>query len=268
MSKKAKSTKKAALSAKQKELKLVRQQFRRMEKRGYEITPQFKEEVSEWSWQKLRALRQSRYRYLFEKRSHYVTESGETKHGRMPRGTVTYAEAIRRSIEADRQRREESFKKSKSKDDFDAWWGGIHNEEDFVDTSEEEWEKNFNSTEEQRAEWREQFTLGNLALEIVNDIIDGWKNQGSGRFGIWFKKVLYDEIDRFGLANVTATIGSVPDDFLNDAHDVMFYSGDTDNLVTAMRNLYYTITGHMMDRRTNEEFTRMFEEEFSSGYQE
>lgn len=242
---KTKLPKKKGLTKTQKERKLVQQQIRRIERKGYRVPDAFKEKVKTASYQTLHSIRRNKYEKLYNA-STYLTPSGEIKQGRAKRGNILQP-VIEKPTDINNLPQPETH---------------FGNEEGF----EEEEAARLAEFERMKddPEYQQQLDIGNAYLNWIDTEIEQFANTGTGRFGEFFREVLDEEIDEYGLDKVLQSIANAPADFLAKAEAVMFYSGDQSQLRVAMSYLYQVIKGNLPDAKTNAYMDSLFESEYEN----
>lgn len=232
---KVKAPKKKGLTKTQKERKLVQQQIRRLEKKGYRVPDEFKAKVSTAKYQTLHSIRANRYEKLY-KASTYLTTGGEIKQGRAKKGEIAPPITVKPQPVSTYEN-EPTFE-----------------EEEAARLAEFELRKD-------DAEYQAELDIGNAYMNWIETEIKQFEKTGSGEFGKYFREVVDDILDEYTMEDLMQAIANAPADFLAEAEAVLYYSGDQSNLRPAMGYLYQVIKGHMPDRKTAAHMDRMYEQE-------
>lgn len=252
--------------------KLVQQQVRRMENRGYRIDTELKEKIKTGKYQTLQSIRKNKYAKLYEgssaeidtnivsgrrfrqyERKVSAEKGAETRRVNIERKRVErkareayergYREAEERALddvsgydetewtEAD----ERSFQRWKEKRDRE-YFG-----EDYEPDLEEqqEWEETRAKQDEADLTFANAIDEGQVMYRNILDLMEKFPREG--------RNLLYQglesEIRQYGLDMVMAGMAYAPMDVVQEAQNIIFYTGDKDSTHRALVNFFDNITG-------------------------
>lgn len=260
--------------------KLVQQQVRRMENRGYRIDTELKEKIKTGKYQTLQSIRKNKYAKLYEGSSAEIdTNIVSGKRFRQYERKVSAEKAVQtRRQNRTKKWKEEAYKspiresaeeralrESEHEDvsgyDEEEWTDAdeeayqswkrrnqdYYNDEDY----ELDWEEQHREPEQQ--EWEEtrakqdeaDLTLANAIDEgqvmyrNILDLMEKFPREG--------RNLLYQglesEIRQYGLDMVMAGMAYAPMDVVQEAQNIIFYTGDKDSTHRALVNFFDNITG-------------------------
>lgn len=258
--------------------KLVQQQVRRMEKRGYIIDDETKAKIRSGKYQTLNSLRKNKYEKLYQQSRAVDVETGEiftaTEFRKQER-----KEAHRKSVktrlfnkarEENRQyieeRKKELEREAVSQEEQE---DGYHDQSYYDDDYEEEWE------EQHRTEWEEQrreqdikdkeqaqeVDAGEVIYDQVNDLIKAYPTPGSK----FLDKALAKEIAKYGRDKVLQGMANAPEQVIAAAQYLVYYEEDAEAIHTAFLNFFETIIGTTISEYA-EELGEVMDE--MTGYEE
>lgn len=244
--------------------KLVQQQVRRMENRGYRIDTELKEKIKTGKYQTLQSIRKNKYAKLYEgasaeidsnivtgkqfrqyERKASAEKAVETRQ-RKARDRRIYDEAYKRAkqeaydeednedvewTEAD----ERSFQRWKEKRDRESF--GEEYEPDLEE--QQEWEETRAKQDEADMSLANAIDEGQVMYRNILDLMEKFPREG--------RNLLYQglesEIRQYGLDMVMAGMAYAPMDVVQEAQNIIFYTGDKDSTHRALVNFFDSITG-------------------------
>lgn len=212
----------------------VKRQISRMEKRGYRISDEIKEQVKTGKYQTLKSLQRQGYSKLYEQAT-AISERGKIVSGKEFRREER-KESARKAARTRREKR--------SLDKFIE-----RQREEYYDNIEEE---NFNKVWEQN-EWekarreKDAIDMANAQLyqegERVYDelvrLIDQYPTAGAQSL----KDSLANEIRKYGKDNVLKSIGMAPQEVIRRATEIVYYEENATAIHGAFLDLYEIISG-------------------------
>ena len=215
---------KKKLSAKQRELRRVRQLISRAEKRGYRWVPEFKEELSSLSWQKLRT-------YTPEKLYQKATALSET--GKVIVGTERRKEErYQASLKAAETVRTRKF--------YETPEGKELQRQQQIETLEyQNFKKARRLKDSLDKEIVEQFDRGKMMYNELKDLILAQPGQGSE----YLNKLLNAENKKYGPTAVLMALANIGYDTIYKAQQVAYYEGTKGEMHSALFNLADAIKG-------------------------
>lgn len=261
--------------------KLVQQQVRRMENRGYRIDTELKEKIKTGKYQTLQSIRKNKYAKLYEGSSAEIdtnivsgsqfrqyerkvsAEKGAVT--RRQRRTKKWTEEVDKS--PIREAAEERAIREPEREDVSGY-----DEEEWTDADErsyQEWKKrrsqDYYDDEDYESDWEEQhraleqqeweetrakqdeadLTLANAIDEgqvmyrNILDLMEKFPREG--------RNLLYQgldsEIRQYGLDMVMAGMAYAPIDVVQEAQNIIFYTGDKESTHRALVNFFDAISG-------------------------
>ena len=241
--------------------KLVQQQVRRMESRGYRIDDAVKEKIKSGKYQTLQSLRKNRYEKLYSSASAEIDSkivSGTKKR------SYERKEVARRSAETrrynryvkQRERERESYHdQSYYDEDYEQEWEEQHEEPEWTEADErsyrewqrrqqereadEEWERKRRERDRKERRLAELYDEGRIAYDNIYDLIGKYPSPGSKMLS----NALSSEISKYGEEKVIQAIGTAPSSFIETAQMIIYYEEESDAIHTALVNFIEVITG-------------------------
>lgn len=258
--------------------KLVQQQVRRMENRGYRIDTELKEKIKTGKYQTLQSIRKNKYAKLYEGSSaeidtnivsgrryrQYERKVSAEKAVQTRRQNRTkkwkdeaHKSPIRESAEAEHETYEDvsgydetewtdadeqsyqDWKKRRSQDyyddeDYESDW-----EEQRGITDQQEWEETRAKQDEADLTFANAIDEGQVMYRNILDLMEKFPREG--------RNLLYQglesEIRQYGLDMVMAGMAYAPMDVVQEAQNIIFYTGDKDSTHRALVNFFDSITG-------------------------
>lgn len=254
--------------------KLVQQQVRRMENRGYRIDTELKEKIKTGKYQTLQSIRKNKYAKLYEGSSAEIDTNIVS--GRRYRQYERKVSA-EKAVQTRRQNRTKKWKLEAQKTPIrESAEERALREPEYEDVSgydEEEWteadERSFQRWKEKRdreyfgeeyepdleeqQEWEETRAKQDEAdMSLANAIDEGqvmYRNilDLMEKFPREGRNLLYQglesEIRQYGLDMVMAGMAYAPMDVVQEAQNIIFYTGDKDSTHRALVNFFDSITG-------------------------
>lgn len=250
--------------------KLVQQQVRRMENRGYRIDTELKEKIKTGKYQTLQSIRKNKYAKLYEGSSAEIDTNIVS--GRQYRQYERKVSA-EKAVQTRRQNRTKKWKdepykrqiKETAEREADYEYVSGYDEEEWTEADErsyQRWKENrdreyfgedYEPDSEEQREWEEtrakqdeaDLTLANAIDEgqvmyrNILDLMEKFPREG--------RNLLYQglesEIRQYGLDMVMAGMAYAPMDVVQEAQNIIFYTGDKDSTHRALVNFFDNITG-------------------------
>ena len=249
----------------QHERKLVRQQVRRMEARGYRINPETLNKINTGNYQTLHSLRNNRYAKLYENATAEIDSNIVTgKRYRQYERKVSAEKAVEtRRTNEEKRRVERQAKESYER--------GYRETAEEISVKEAEQEHEYYNPEKQEADSEEQPSYDEAQVQSE---VDKWTEQRAKqdeadlvyaqaieegqvmyrnildlmeKFPREGRNLLYQglesEIRQYGLDMVMAGMAYAPMDVIQEAQNIIFYTGDKDSTHRALVNFFDNITG-------------------------
>lgn len=215
---------KKKLSAKQRELRRVRQLISRAEKRGYRWVPEFKEELSSLSWQKLRT-------YTPEKLYQKATALSET--GKVIAGTERRKEErSQASLKAAETVRTRKF--------YETPEGKELQRQQQRETLEYQlFEQERRLRDSRDLALAQEFARGEMLYNQLDTLILSQPGQGSQ----YLSNLLKSEVSRYGQNAVNMALANLDYDTIYRAEQVAYYEGTKGEMHSALVNLADAIKG-------------------------
>lgn len=247
---------KRKLTATQKLRRLVQQQIRRMEKRGYRVDSAFKEKVKTGKYQTLKSIRKDKYRKLYQAST--AESEGKIISGSRKR-LIERKEAAERAV-ITRQRKTRKT---------DVVWKEAPSitelEDELYDNSKrpltpEEFERMIKAKKDARDILAAtDIQEGNVMYQNIEDIIDKFKSTRKGANIL--EKALASEIEKYGKDAVMEAMANAPGNVIQEAQNIVFYRGDKAENHRALVNFFDSIIGEVRtleaDKTLGEALDRM-----------
>lgn len=199
----------------QKLRKLVQQQVRRMEGRGYRIDAEIKQKIKTGKYQTLKSLQRDKYKKLYEKSTSEIE-------GKVVRGTEKRTQERRESARRAAQTRQQAKRPLASEDELEVRWEDERRKQDERDRA--------------RAE---MFQEGQIVYEQVMSLIDQYPTPGSK----YLKNLLLSEIAKYGRTGVLMGMAQAPSYYIDSAKVIVYYEEDADAIHSALHDFASMITG-------------------------
>lgn len=251
--------------------KLVQQQVRRMENRGYRIDTELKEKIKTGKYQTLQSIRKNKYAKLYEGSSAEIdTNIVSGKRFRQYERKVSAEKAVEtRRENAERRRIErkakEAYDSGYREADIDTFDEDEYEETEWTEADERSFQRwkekrdreyfgeDYEPDLEEQQEWEETRAKQDEAdLTFANAIDEGqvmYRNilDLMEKFPREGRNLLYQglesEIRQYGLDMVMAGMAYAPMDVVQEAQNIIFYTGDKDSTHRALVNFFDNITG-------------------------
>lgn len=202
-------------TATQKLRKLVQQQVRRMESRGYRIDAEIKQKIKTGKYQTLKSLQRDKYKKLYEKSTSEI--EGKIVSGTEKR-TQERKESARRAV----QTRQQAKRPLTSEDELEVRWEDERRKHDELDRA--------------RAE---MFQEGQIVYDQVASLINEYPTPGSK----YLNNLLKSEIATHGKDKVILAMSQAPSYYIDSAKVIVYYEEDSDAIHSALHDFAQMITG-------------------------
>ena len=247
---------KRKLTATQKLRGLVQQQIRRMEKRGYRVDSALKEKVKIGKYQTLKSIQKDKYKKLYEAST--AESDGKIISGRRKR-LIERKEAAEKAVRT----RQRTFRKK------DVIWKEAPSitelEDELYDNSKrpltsDEFERMIKANKDARDILAaSDIQEGNVMYQNIENIIDKFKSTRKGANIL--EKALASEIEKYGKDAVMEAMANAPGNVIQEAQNIVFYSGDKAENHRALVNFFDSIIGEVRtleaDKTLGEALDRM-----------
>lgn len=223
--------KRTKLTATQKLRKLVQQQVRRMERRGYRVDTSLKEKIKTGKYQTLKSIQKNKYKKLYESSSSEIEGkivSGEEKR------SYERSEAAKRATETRKLKREQQdLDRRKYDTDRDT------EQEDYSGYDEPEWERKRREQDRKERRLAELYNEGRIAYDNIYDLIGEYPTPGSKMLS----NALRSEISKYGEEKVIQAMGTAPSTFIETAQTIIYYEEESSAIHSALVSFIEVITG-------------------------
>lgn len=231
-------------SATQKLRKLVQQQVRRMEKRGYRIESELKEKIKTGKYQTLKSIQRNRYQKLYKQSSSEI--EGKIVGGEQKR-TYERKESARRGLETRRYNRyikrrdwleqQREIEEERRKREY-------YQDDDYYDEDyDEEWEHERRRQDEQDRRDAQLYDEGKIAYNQINELVEQYPTPGSKML----KNALRSEISKYGEVKVLQAMGNAPSTFVETAQMIIYYEEESSAIHSALVSFIEVITGTIIN---------------------
>lgn len=280
ISTKSKKKRKKATSKTQKLRRNVQATIRRAEKKGIRFSDSFKASISKAKYQTLASLQRNKYEKLYAQGT-ALSPTGEVISGTQAR-VILRSESAKRAAETRRVNKllkDTTPEGQRAQRLLDETEEPYHEEETFENEEgfeeeerkrREDWEHN-----KDNPKFREAVNIGEAMYQNIRDVIDRYSNLGAGNFGMYYTALMDYYINKYGYDFIRAAISTIAQEEFDDkVHDVLFYSGNLENLAKSVdalselleRALLYS--GLTPDFQWDKSFDQMKQEDFSPFSQE
>ena len=230
--------KRTRLTATQKLRKLVQQQVRRMEQRGYRVDTSLKEKIKTGKYQTLKSIRKNKYKKLYESSSSEIEGkivSGEKK--------LSYerSESAKRAAETRKLKREQ--REHDKRVYQEAYDRAERQRREKELAEEEEWERKRRERDRQERRLAELYDEGRIAYDNIYDLIGEYPTPGSKMLS----NALRSEISKYGEEKVIQAMGTAPSTFIETAQMIIYYEEESSAIHSALVNFIEVITGVIMN---------------------
>lgn len=227
--------KRTRLTATQKLRKLVQQQVRRMEHRGYRVDTSLKEKIKTGKYQTLKSIQKNKYKKLYESSSSEIEGkivSAEEKR------SYERSEAAKRAAETRKLKREQQdLDRRKYDTDRDT------EQEDYSGYDEPEWERKRREQDRKERRLAELYNEGRIAYDNIYDLIGKYPTPGSKMLS----NALRSEISKYGEEKVIQAMGTAPSSFIETAQMIIYYEEESSGIHSALVSFIEVITGVIMN---------------------
>ena len=230
---------KRKLTATQKLRRLVQQQIRRMEKRGYRVDSALKEKVKTGKYQALKSIRKDKYKKLYEAST--AESEGKIVSGRRKR-LIERKEAAEKAVRTSQRKHRPS----------DVFWKEAPSLEELEDQLYDKTvgslsDKQFEDWIRNQKDARDLMTIGDiregeLMLDNIDELIKRFDTRAGGKL---LQKALAKEIEKYGRNKVAEAMANAPGDVIAEAQNIVFYSGDKEANHKALVNFFDSIIGEV-----------------------
>ena len=226
--------KRTKLTATQKLRKLVQQQVRRMERRGYRVDTSLKEKIKTGKYQTLKSIQKNKYKKLYESSSSEIEGkivSGEKK--------LSYerSESAKRAAETRKLKREQ--REHDERVFQEAYDRAERQRREKELAEEEEWERKRREQDRKERRLAELYNEGRIAYDNIYDLIGEYPTPGSKMLS----NALRSEISKYGEEKVIQAMGTAPSTFIETAQMIIYYEEESSAIHTALVNFIEVITG-------------------------
>lgn len=221
--------KRTRLTATQKLRKLVQQQVRRMEHRGYRVDTSLKEKIKTGKYQTLKSIQKNKYKKLYESSSSEI--EGKIVSGEKKR-SYERSESARKAAATRRSRRAQQV-------DYSGYDETEWTEADERSYRDEEWERKRRERDRKERRLAELYDEGRIAYDNIYDLIGEYPTPGSKMLS----NALRSEISKYGEEKVIQAMGTAPSSFIETAQMIIYYEEESSGIHTALVNFIEVITG-------------------------
>lgn len=208
--------KRTKLTATQKLRKLVQQQVRRMERRGYRVDTGLKEKIKTGKYQTLKSIQKNKYKKLYESSSSEI--DGKIVSGEKKR-SYERSESARKAAATRRSRRAQQV--------------------DYSGYDETEWERKRRERDRKERRLAELYDEGRIAYDNIYDLIGEYPTPGSKMLS----NALRSEISEYGEEKVIQAMGTAPSSFIETAQMIIYYEEESSGIHSALVSFIEVITG-------------------------
>lgn len=226
--------KRTRLTATQKLRKLVQQQVRRMERRGYRVDTSLKEKIKTGKYQTLKSIQKNKYKKLYESSSSEIEGkivSGEKK--------LSYerSESAKRAAETRKLKREQ--REHDKRVYQEAYDRAERQRREKELAEEEEWERKRREQDRKERRLAELYNEGRIAYDNIYDLIGEYPTPGSKMLS----NALRSEISKYGEEKVIQAMGTAPSTFIETAQLIIYYEEESSAIHSALVSFIEVITG-------------------------
>ena len=221
--------KRTKLTATQKLRKLVQQQVRRMEHRGYRVDTSLKEKIKTGKYQTLKSIQRNKYKKLYESSSSEI--EGKIVSGEQKR-SYERSESARKAATTRRSRRAQQV-------DYSGYDETEWTEADERSYRDEEWERKRRERDRKERRLAELYDEGRIAYDNIYDLIGEYPTPGSKMLS----NALRSEISKYGEEKVIQAMGTAPSTFIETAQMIIYYEEESSAIHSALVSFIEVITG-------------------------
>lgn len=226
--------KRTRLTATQKLRKLVQQQVRRMERRGYRVDTSLKEKIKTGKYQTLKSIQKNKYKKLYESSSSEIEGkivSGEKKLSYERSESAKRAAVTRKLKREQREHDKRVFQEAYDRAERQ------RRERELAE--EEEWERKRREQDRKERRLAELYNEGRIAYDNIYDLIGEYPTPGSKMLS----NALRSEISKYGEEKVIQAMGTAPSSFIETAQMIIYYEEESSAIHSALVNFIEVITG-------------------------
>lgn len=239
--------KRTRLTATQKLRKLVQQQVRRMEQRGYRVDTSLKEKIKTGKYQTLKSIQKNKYKKLYESSSSEI--EGKIVTGEQKR-SYERSESAKRAAETRRSRRAQQedysgYDETEWTDEDEQWfrdWQRRQQEREADEEqrkAEEEWERKRRERDEKERRLAYLYEEGKIAYDNIYSLMNNYPGPGAKILS----EALKSEIAQYGEEKVIQAMGTAPRSFVETAQMIIYYEDEPSAIHRALVNFIEVITG-------------------------
>lgn len=214
------------ITATEKLRKLVKQQIRRMENRGFRVSEEVKEKAKSGKYQTLKSLQKGKYKKVYESSTGEV--NGKVVSGKEKRA-YERKESARKAVET-RRRNEREYNKQ---------WERERRQQDAID-----------------AAYARQFDEGQITYNNITDLIDRYPGKGSK----YLSNLLRSEISKYGQDKVILAMGKMPQYYTSLAQSIIFYNDGSEGIHGALVAFSNIISGTIMNEDESKELGEVLDD--------
>ena len=226
--------KRTRLTATQKLRKLVQQQVRRMERRGYRVDTSLKEKIKTGKYQTLKSIQKNKYKKLYESSSSEI--EGKIVSGEKKRSYERSESAKRSAVTRKLKREQREHDKRVFQEAYDR---AERQRREIELAEEEEWERKRREQDRKERRLAELYNEGRIAYDNIYDLIGEYPTPGS----MMLSNTLRSEISKYGEEKVIQAMGTAPSTFIETAQMIIYYEEESSAIHSALVNFIEVITG-------------------------
>ena len=228
--------KRTRLTATQKLRKLVQQQVRRMEHRGYRVDTSLKEKIKTGKYQALKSIQKNKYKKLYESSSSEI--EGKIVSGEEKRSYERSESAKRSAVTRKLKREQREHDKRVFQEAYDRA-ERQRREKELEEEEDEEWERKRRERDRKARRLAELYDEGRIAYDNIYDLIGEYPTPGSKMLS----NTLRSEISKYGEEKVIQAMGTAPSTFIETAQMIIYYEEESSAIHSALVNFIEVITG-------------------------
>lgn len=235
--------KRTKLTATQKLRKLVKQQVRRMEQRGYRVDTSLKEKIKTGKYQTLKSIQKNKYKKLYESSSSEI--EGKIVSGEQKRSYERSESAKRASLTRKLKREQREHDKRVYQEAYEQWfrdWQRRQEEREADEEqrkAEEEWERKRRERDERERRLAYLYEEGKIAYDNIYSLMENYPGPGAKILS----EALKSEIAQYGEEKVIQAMGTAPRSFVETAQMIIYYEDEPSAIHRALVNFIEVITG-------------------------
>ena len=226
--------KRTKLTATQKLRKLVQQQVRRMERRGYRVDTSLKEKIKTGKYQTLKSIQKNKYKKLYESSSSEI--EGNIVSGEQKRSYERSESAKRSAVTRKLKREQREHDKRVYQEAYDR---AERQRREKELAEEEEWERKRREQDRKERRLAELYNEGRIAYDNIYDLIGEYPTPGSKMLS----NALRSEISKYGEEKVIQAMGTAPSSFIETAQMIIYYEEESSGIHSALVSFIEVITG-------------------------